>query len=550
MNYNFYSFKSLLFTIVFLLSFGAKAQMISSSNGSGSIILLRSDGKLFGWGENSYSVVANTGLNIIISPVEVSSATWKTVSVGTIHTLAIKEDGTLWAWGRNNNGQLGDNSTTDRSTPVQIGTDTDWKMVSASASGHSAAIKNNGSLYMWGWGSGYALGFGGDSNVLVPTRLGTDTWKDVSCGQFFTLAIKSNGTLWGWGFNNSNGRVNGTNVYTIEFPTQIGSFNDWAMVSAGALSHSAGSRTNAGLYTWGNNSNGQLGTGAGTGLSPVTKVGTDQNWKTVSVGYWYTIALKTDGTIWAWGQSANGKLGLGTPLTDMPTPQKVGTGTDWKMVLAGADHSVALKNDGTVWTTGNDSRGQMGNGTSSMANISTFTQVGGVLPLTLIDFTASLKPNFVALAWRTAQESNTADFDVERRTDHSDWQKIATVNAAGFSKEVRKYTYNDYDISRSTYYYRLKMNDLDGSFAYSKMASSHFMEEQEVLAIYPNPATDKITVKGNISSYTIHNLEGKKVQEGEPGAGNQIRLEALASGLYLISLEVPGGVTRIKLQKN
>ena len=135
-----------------------------------------------------------------------SGATGETVksqiAAGSYHTLAIKSDGTLWAWGYNYSGQLGDGTTSNKTTPVQIGTGTNWSQIAAGGY-HTLAIKSDGTLWAWGYNSYGQLGdgaSGGGNYKTTPVQIGTGTnWSQIAAGGYHTLAIKSDGTLWAWG---------------------------------------------------------------------------------------------------------------------------------------------------------------------------------------------------------------------------------------------------------------------------------------------------------------------------------------------------------------
>ena len=149
-------------------------------------------------------------------PVQVGTDTnWASAAAGLGHTVAVKTNGTLWAWGNNSNGQLGlgVGDTTDRSVPVQVGTDTLWASVAA-GSMDTVAVKTNGTLWAWGCNVQGSLGngaFGGGQNP-TPAQVGIETlwastlWASVAEGDMDTLAVKTDGTLWAWG-NNSNGQL-------------------------------------------------------------------------------------------------------------------------------------------------------------------------------------------------------------------------------------------------------------------------------------------------------------------------------------------------------
>lgn len=163
---------------------------------------IRSDKTLWGWGNSASGQVSGVSNKFVPTS---TLAEVKDVSCGWFHTAAVKTDGSLWTWGRNDSGQLGNgmtnNATVGRSTPGVVGTDNDWNSVSC-GSNHCAALKSDGTLWVWGRGTERQLGLGSSvQGATVPTKLGSDTWKMVACGSYFTAAIKSDGTLWTWGHN-------------------------------------------------------------------------------------------------------------------------------------------------------------------------------------------------------------------------------------------------------------------------------------------------------------------------------------------------------------
>jgi alpha-tubulin suppressor-like RCC1 family protein len=163
------------------------------SAGGAHTLAIKTDGTLWAWGSNSFGQVGD-GTNASRStPRQVGTATnWKQVSaaVGNNHSLAITNSGTLWAWGNNSNGQIGDNTAglTSRSTPRQVGTATNWKKCARADSSSSIAIKTDGTLWAWGDNAYGQVGDNTASNSRsTPRQIGTETnWKDVSG----TAAIK------------------------------------------------------------------------------------------------------------------------------------------------------------------------------------------------------------------------------------------------------------------------------------------------------------------------------------------------------------------------
>lgn len=203
------------------------------------------------------------------------------------------------------------------------------------------------------------------SSTLVYSQVGSACWREISAGQNFTLGIKADGTLWGWGQNSNLLGLGLGNLANQNLPIQIGTANDWLTVSAGTV-HSLAVKTTGTLWAWGNGQFGQLGNGLFNSATPnVTQVGTATDWIRVSAGNRFSLALKTNGTLWSWGWNFTGQLGNGLNTPDLNLPAQVGTATDWQKIDAGDQHSLAIKTTGTLWAWGNNTSGQLGDGTNS-----------------------------------------------------------------------------------------------------------------------------------------------------------------------------------------
>ncbi|MCL2785890.1 MAG: hypothetical protein FWD81_01515, partial [Methanomassiliicoccaceae archaeon] len=324
---------------------------------------LMADGSLKGWGRND-SGQTGTGLAPNInSPGYVFEAPvpmWESIAAGSEYTLAIKTNGTLWAWGQNTYGKLGDGTTTQRNSPVQIGTDADWKSVDAGID-HTIAIKTDGTLWAWGRNNNGQIGQGGTGgNYYSPTQVGTDTnWASISAGDNHALAMKTNGTLWAWGQNNS-GQLGDNTPIDKNSPVQVGTDTNWASVSAGGR-HSLGIKTDGTLWAWGTNGEGQIGDTTTTQRNLPVPIGSATDWASVSAGGRHSLGIKTDGTLWAWGQNNTNQLGDNTNL-NRNVPTRIGSATDWASVSAGDNHSMGIRTNGDLWGWGVNGDGRVNGG--------------------------------------------------------------------------------------------------------------------------------------------------------------------------------------------
>jgi len=306
---------------------------------------IKTDGSLWIWGEGTNGRLGTNDTTLRSTPVTTFAGgnDWKQVSCGNNHTAAIKTDGSLWTWGGNTYGQIGNNTTADRNTPVTTFTGgNNWKSVSAGISnlGTTAAIKTDGTLWVWGYGRYIGINDVNDRLIPVTTFSGGTNWKQVSAG-VVTVAIKTDGTLWD------------TRNDAFTFAQRFSGDNNWKSVSSGGASQFliAAIKTDGTLWTWGNaNSAGQLGTNDTTTriTTPVTTFAGGTNWKSVSVGSFNDgsgkmAAIKTDGTLWTWGFGAEGALGNGVNANRSTPVTTVAGGNNWTQVSAGGLHMAAIQ---------------------------------------------------------------------------------------------------------------------------------------------------------------------------------------------------------------
>jgi alpha-tubulin suppressor-like RCC1 family protein len=345
------------------------------------------DANLWTGGYALFGEIGNglAGANLQLVPIPIGSlATWKQVATKFSTVMATKTDGSLWGWGYNFHGEIGDgtgSTTSSKSSPVQIGTLTNWKQV-ASGLFHTAAIKTDGTLWTWGTnvygqlGRGFVGGTAATGGYYSsPVQVGALTnWKQVVSSSRHCTAIATDGTLWAWG-SNTIGQLGLNNTAYYSSPVQVGALTSWKEIACG-YNYNAAIKTDGTLWTWGDGSLGQLGTGLTVSYSSPIQVGNLTNWKTVACGYYHTLAIKTDGTLWTWGRNIKGQLGLGS-IGVYNSPVQVGALTTWKQVSGGDLHSHMIKTDGTLWACGYNNAGQLGMG-DQVNNYSSPIQIGNL----------------------------------------------------------------------------------------------------------------------------------------------------------------------------
>jgi len=350
---------------------------------------------LYAWGQNNTGQLGIGNTTYRSSPNQVGSlSTWLKIASGYAHVISLKTDGTLWSWGQNNAGQLGLGNTTYYSSPKQIGALTTWTEIAAGTQ-YSAAIKTDGTLWIWGSGSLGKNGLGNTTSYSSPKQIGALTnWAKIALGNYNALAIKTDGTLWSWGYNVYGQLGLGNTTYYIASPSQVGGLTSWAKVATNANASFA-IKTDGTLWSWGINSNGVLGLGNSTNYSSPKQVGVLTNWNTISVTS-SSCATKTDGTLWTWGINTYGQLGTGN-TTYYSSPKQIGSLTNWLNVVSIYRVSMAgIKTDGTLWTWGRNTTGQLALGNTT--NYSSPKQVGALATWTTLPLNSSGNNYCLAIA--------------------------------------------------------------------------------------------------------------------------------------------------------
>jgi alpha-tubulin suppressor-like RCC1 family protein len=154
-------------------------------------------------------------------------------------------------------------------------------------------------------------------------------------------------------------------MITRTIPGPVSGLSNVIAIAAGDT-HTVALKSDGTVWTWGDNSFGQLGDGTTTLRTTPVQVSGLGNVLAIAAGVWHTVALKSDGSVWVWGDNNSGQLGNGTADTSPhPTPNQASGLSSIIAIEAGEHHVVALKSDGTVWTWGNNGLGQLGDGTTT-----------------------------------------------------------------------------------------------------------------------------------------------------------------------------------------
>jgi alpha-tubulin suppressor-like RCC1 family protein len=439
------------------------------SSGDVHTAAIKTDGTLWTWGFGGNGRLGNAGITNRSTPVTTfaGGTNWKQVSSGSQHTAAIKTDGTLWTWGIGNLGRLGNATLTNiNSTPVTTFTGgTNWKQVSAGIS-HTAAIKTDGTLWIWGEGGSGQLGNADITNKSTPvtTFAGGTNWRQIGSGRIKTAAIKTDGTLWTWGYG-ASGQLG--NAVTTDVSTPVTTFaggTNWKQVSSGGYHIAAlqDDGINKRLFVWGNGTDGRLGnaTTTNTNSTPVTTFAGGTNWAdvssyepedlyTLSAGGFFSSAIKTDGTLWTWGRAIFGPLG-NAGITNRSTPVTTfAGGTNWKQVSSGSSHTAAIKTDGTLWTWGNGNIGRLGNGITTGNRSTPVTTFAGGTDWKQVSVaeshTAAIKTDGTLWTWGNGNSGRLGNAQLTNRSTPvttfaggTNWKQVSAGSGfAGFTAAIK-----------------------------------------------------------------------------------------------------------------
>jgi len=298
---------------------------------------------------------------------------WVTVSAGFDHTCGVMGNGTAWCWGANDKGQLGDGTTNDSPTPVQV---RDWTNVVGISAGHSftCAVRDNGTVWCWGHDDHGQLGDGSITDRSTPVAVlgGWTNVASVTAGGDFACALRDNGEVWCWG-NDDHGQLGNGNGTIGAGPVQVSLSSDDATALDAGNKHACAVRSSGSTVCWGQNDKGQLGKGAnGDEVVPVSVAG-GHTFVTISAGEKHTCAVDASNALYCWGENVDGQLGMVTGPDQMAIPTAV-TNTNMTggvAVAAGGHHSCGLdasQPDAFVWCWGKNDRGQLGDGSTNDHN--------------------------------------------------------------------------------------------------------------------------------------------------------------------------------------
>jgi large repetitive protein len=344
---------------------GLASGITAAAAGYNHTCALTSSGGVECWGENVSGALGNGTTTSTSTAVQVSglSSGVSEVTTGGGASCALTSGGGVKCWGNNSNGQLGNGTTTNATTPVDVNGLTSGVTAITAGGTHTCALTSGGGVKCWGNNFAGAVGDSTTNDRYSPVDVSglTSGVTAITAGGSHTCALTSGGGVKCWGYNEAGELGNGTTTSATSPVDVTGLTSGVTAVDAGG-SQTCTLTTTGGVKCWGYNGSGQLGNGTTTDTNaPVDVTGLTSGMATINVGAYHACALTTTGGMKCWGQGAFGQLGNGTTANATSPVDVTGLTSGLASISAGKQHTCAVSTAGALKCWGSNAIGQLGN---------------------------------------------------------------------------------------------------------------------------------------------------------------------------------------------
>lgn len=329
-------------------------------------------GMIWSWGLGTSGILGNNQTGNRSTPVSVCGAvkTFCKISTGGTFAVAIDKYGKVWTWGSNTGSQLGDGTTTDRSTPIAVGGATKTFCEISTGNAHTVAVDKNGKFWVWGNTANTSGELGLGFRAVTPSKIVSNNRsfcnvKGSGTGEtgFF---LDNLGTVWGWGLN-TLGKLGNNSTSIVCSPVSLaGATKTFCEISAGSAATSAIDK-NGKAWSWGDGTNYRLGTGDNLNYStPKSIAGANKTFCKITANTNFTgYGIDKNGRIWSWGTNGSGALGINTTATCLAsTPHSIcGAVKTFCHIDSGTGCALAIDKNGLIWGWGLNTSGNLGDNT-------------------------------------------------------------------------------------------------------------------------------------------------------------------------------------------
>lgn len=330
-------------------------------------LAIKSDNTGWSWGYNSSGQLGVDSLTgeFSIPTAIYGSHNFCSFAAGSLHSLGLDDSGKIWAWGSDTQGQLGDNDSSPRYTPVLVCGNHTFCSV-GSGYFHSLGIDNNKVSWSWGDNGNGQLGNNSITGELTPVSIYNSNIYDFSFltgAWHHSLGIDKDGIMWSWGDDYYGDLGRGTENQEEHTPVRLYSFvsGEIKFIQAAAgVYFSLGLQNSFGiLWSWGSNDYGQLGTNDVICYSSPVPVCGNHTFCSIKSGAYHSIGLDNHGMVFCWGRNLYGQLGDNT-VSPRSVPTAVCGNHTFCSIAGGFEHSLGIDNHNIVWSWGRNNRGQLG----------------------------------------------------------------------------------------------------------------------------------------------------------------------------------------------